>query len=98
MAIIIHEEKRGGQGWFGFGVAFITLTILGVASYYLFFIKPDLIDSKVAPVKIESIEELRKLNFKPETVLTGDALKDRQTIPVPTPNASAGNQAPFGVM
>jgi hypothetical protein len=97
MAIFIEEEKKESGRWFGFAVLFVVLIIIGVAVYYLFFVKPELFDV-VIPVKLQSIDQLTKIvNFEPKSVLEGDFYKNlRQVIPPPSP-PPAGNATPFNV-
>ncbi|KKS82682.1 MAG: hypothetical protein UV58_C0007G0033 [Candidatus Wolfebacteria bacterium GW2011_GWC1_43_10] len=96
MAIVIEEEKEKGGRWFGFGVIFIILAILGVAVYYLFFVKPDLIGA-VVPIKFRSIDELARLQFDPQEVVSSEFFRSsRQFVPPPT-IIPAGNASPFGV-
>ncbi len=96
MAIVIEEEKRNGGRWFSFGIALLALAILGVAIYYLFFVKPELISS-VVPVKLRSIDELAKLNFDPQELISSNFFRSaRQLVPPPT-LMPTGNSSPFGV-
>ena len=97
MAIFIEEEKKGSGRWFGFGVLFVTLLIVGVAVYYLFFVQPQLFNI-VVPIKLQSIDELTKIaTFNPQTVLNSDFYKSlKQVIPPPSP-PPAGNATPFNV-
>ncbi|MFA6136408.1 MAG: hypothetical protein WC705_03595 [Candidatus Paceibacterota bacterium] len=97
MAIYIQEEKEGGKSWLSFGVIFVILVILGIASYYLFFVKPDLISGIVIPVKLKSIDDLAKMNFNPQDIVSNQFFKiSKQYISPPTP-IPGGNISPFGV-
>lgn len=97
MAIFIEEEKKGGGRWFGFGIVFISLIIVGIAVYYLFFVQTQLFNV-VLPIKLQSIDELTKIaNFNPQTVINSDFYKSlKQVIPPPSP-PPAGNASPFNV-
>lgn len=96
MAIVIEEEKERSGGWFGFGMIFVILVILGVAIYYLFFVKPELIGDFTG-MKLQSIDELAQLNFNPQDTVSGDFFKQsRQLVQPPSPGPT-GNSSPFGV-
>jgi len=97
MAIVIEEENKGNSRLFSFGLFFIILIIIGVAVYYLFFKNPQLLDV-VAPVKLQSIDELAAISkFDPKKVLDSSFYKSlKQVIPYPSP-PPAGNGSPFGV-
>lgn len=98
MAILIEQENKGGGRWFGFGVLFISLIIVGVAIYYLFFVQTQLFNV-VLPIKLQSIDELTKIaKFDPKTVLESDFYKSlKQVVPLPSP-PPAGNASPFNVL
>ena len=98
MAIVIEEEKGRG-GWFGFGVLILVLVILGVAVYYLFFIKPEFLLTKVAPLRsLQPIDELTKINFNPADVLSSPFFKSLSpVISPPSVGQPPGNSSPFGV-
>ena len=97
MAIFIEEENKGGSKWFGFGVMFIVLVIIGASVYYLFFVQPELINTAV-PIKLQSINDILQLTqFKPTDVLNGSFYKSlKQVVPPPSP-PPAGNASPFNV-
>jgi len=97
MAILIEEEKKEGGGWLGFGVLFVVLIMVGVAVYYLFFVKPEVFNV-VIPIKMQSIDELTKIaTFDPKSVLESDFYKSlKQIVPPPSP-PPAGNATPFNV-
>ncbi len=96
MAILIEEEKKNGGSWFGFGLLFIILTILGVAAYYLFFVKPEIIGN-VTSTKTTAIDDLAQIDFDPNSVVNGDFFKTLKQV-VPPPVAQQGsNFTPFGV-
>jgi len=98
MAIVINEENRNSKGGlFGMGVLILIFAILGFASYYIFFVKPQVIDS-VVPSGLQSIQELSRLKFNPSEVLSGPFFTGQyQSIPLTTPITS-GNAQPFGVL
>jgi hypothetical protein len=96
MAINIQEEKQSRGGWFGFGITLVVLVILGVAFYYLFFVQPELIDT-VAPLPLQSIDQLTQLQFDPAQVVQSPFFTGlRQLVPAQT-LPPAGNASPFGV-
>ena len=97
MAIYIHEEggkKRGGL--FGFGLLFLVLIMVGVAVYYMFFVKPELI-AAVAPVQLQSIDQLAQMNFDPASVINSDFFTQLKQLVPPQTLKPAGNSSPFGV-
>ena len=67
MAIVIQEEKRK-INWFGLGVVFLITATAFTLIYYLFFVKPPLIE-KVAPPKLQSIKELSSIKLDPNAVI-----------------------------
>ena len=67
MAIIIEEEKRK-INWFAVGLILSLVIIIGVAIYYLFFAVPPLVE-KVAPPRLQSLQELSSIKLKPETII-----------------------------
>ena len=96
MAIYIKEEKEKKGGWFGFGILFVVLLIIGITAYYLFFIQPDLIET-VAPIQLTSIDELTRIKFDPAAVINSEFFTQlNQIVPAQT-LGPAGNAAPFGV-
>ncbi len=99
MAIVIQEEQGKKGGWFGFGILFTILIIMGIAVYYLFFIQPSLINTTIAPLQLQSLNQMQSLNFDPQSVITHTVINgtnNKQSIPVPNP--STGNSTPFGVL
>jgi len=96
MAIVIQEEKQKGGEWFGFGILFVVLAIIGISVYYLFFVKPDLINT-VAPLKLRSIDELSRLQFNPADVISSPFFGSLSSIVAPPSPPPAGNSSPFGV-
>lgn len=95
MAIVIRDEKQNRSGWFGFGILFVVLAIIGAATYYLFFVKPEIINT-VAPVQLQSIDQLAHVNFDPADIL-GSTFFTTLTQPVPPPAPpTPGNPTPFG--
>lgn len=96
MAIYIEEEKTKNGSWFGFSVIFIVLIIVGISAYFMFFIKPEVIDV-VLPVNSEVFDELSMLNFEPKDVISNNFFK---YLKVHIPQNSlppAGNSSPFGI-
>jgi hypothetical protein len=98
MAIVIQEEKNNKGGWFGFGLILLILLVVGVAAYYLFFVKPDLIGSVVpASQQLDAINSLQSLQFDSTKVVNEFTQNKKQFIPVPTTPSATGNQRPFGI-
>jgi len=97
MAIYIKEEsgKKSG-GLFGFGLLFLVLVMIGVAVYYMFFVKPELI-SAVAPLQLQSIDQLAQIDFDPASVINSDFFKQLKQLVPPQTLKPAGNSSPFGV-
>jgi hypothetical protein len=92
MAIVIQEEKNKGS-WFGFGMLFVILIILGIALYYLFFVQPQILTSAG---ESQSLEEFSRMQFDPRTVIESDIFtQQKQFIPLTAP--AGGNPRPFGV-
>ncbi|MFA6495153.1 MAG: hypothetical protein WC246_02395 [Candidatus Paceibacterota bacterium] len=97
MAIIIHDEEQKNGTWFGFVVALVPVLMIGIAAYYVFFMKPDVIN-QVAPLELRSLDAIRSLQFDPQSVVSTPSFTgNQQSVSMPqTPIGS--NAAPFGVL
>ncbi len=98
MAIVIQEDKKKNGGWFGFGLLFLILVVIGLSAYYLFFVQPDLIETTMSsPGQLQAIDDLKSLQFNSSKVLEQFAKKDKQFIPIPSTPNTQGNATPFGI-
>ena len=98
MAIVIQEEQGKKGGWFGFGLLFTILLIVGIAVYYLFFIAPSVINTTIAPMQLQSLDKIQSLNFDPQSVITNSIINNTGKQSIPAPNPTTGNSTPFGVL
>lgn len=96
MAIYIKEENKKGGKWFGFIFIIIVLSIIGVASYYVFFIKPEII-TNITPSKLKSINKFANTDFNPEDVINSKFFKNLKQVLPEKKIEPAGNSSPFGV-
>lgn len=62
MAIVIEEEKKSSVSWISILVWVIVLGIIGLAAYYLFFYRPELIPITV-PDNFKNTEELSRIDL-----------------------------------
>ncbi len=97
MAIYIKEEKnKNGGRWFSFIFIIVVLSIIGIASYYIFFIKPQIIKNITSP-QLRSIDKFSNINFNPEDVVNSKFFKSLKQLTQQTKLKPAGNSSPFGV-
>ena len=93
MAIVVEQEQRG-MPFFTIAVGIVILSVVGAATYFLFFAEVPLIEM-VAPVQFQSTGNLSKINVGPAAVLedpTFQALKSYVADPSPGP---VGRANPF---
>jgi hypothetical protein len=62
MAIVIEEEKKSSVSWISVLVWIVILGIIGLAAYYLFFYRPELIPITV-PDNFKNTEELSRIDL-----------------------------------
>lgn len=96
MAIFIEEERRGEGRWFGFSLISVILVIIGVAAYYLFFVSPEFIHTAI-PAKLSPIDDLTKINFNPQDVISGDFFRSVRSLVPAQSSGVIGNVTPFGI-
>lgn len=93
MAIIVEEEKSR-VGIMAVFMWFVVLIIVAVGVYYIFFVKPQIVDVAV-PSNFENINPIAEININPEDVINSSgfqSLKQYVTPPVP---GNAGRANPF---
>lgn len=93
MAIVIQEEKRK-INWFALGVILLVTATIAAAIYYLFFIKPPLIE-KVAPLKLQSIKEISSIKLDPEAVINNPRFQILKQYVGPIEIGQFGKSNPF---
>ncbi len=90
MAITIEQEKQQ-RNWVGIIVALIVVVSLFVAAYYLFFKKPELIET-VTPGQLKQLQNVSQITFDPEALFNSPEFKALRQfggeITVPTPGRS----------
>ena len=73
MAIIVEEEKKP-INWFSLLGGIITIIIIFVGSYYVFFKKPELIES-VIPKDYQNLSQISQLSLNTEGVFQSTFFK-----------------------
>lgn len=97
MAIIIEEERSKTNLVSLLGWSAIVIILL-VATYYIFFAAPDLVNI-APPANFQNITPLAQISLAPEEVLTSPAFQalEPPSFPLPTPQgpAAVGRANPF---
>lgn len=93
MAVIIDEEKKP-VNWLMIGVAAVIVVIIFLAGFYLFFKKPELIET-VAPKELDRLNSLSRVSFDPSSVLNSSAFKALRQYATPPALPAAGRDNPF---
>lgn len=98
MAIIVEEEKKSSGGFMGFFTWIILIGVIGFATYYIFFKKPEKVDDLIQSdlVGFESIDEISaQKNLKPEEILNNPVFRSLVTDASYPRNVRVGRVNPF---
>jgi len=82
MAIVIQEKKKGAN-WFAILLVLFIFGTIGLAGYFLFFVKPAALEV-VIPKQLEPVAAISKIKFDPSTVVNSAvfrSLKQYTTLP-----------------
>jgi len=94
MAIIVEEEKKS-VNWFTVVVIIVVVVVVFSGAYFLFFKRPDVIEI-VTPGKLDQINKLSKISFKPEDVVNSPSFKSLRQYGSSTPSTQIpGRENPF---
>jgi len=94
MAIIVEEEKKS-VNWFMVVVVLVVVAVVFSGAYFLFFKRPDVIEM-ATPGKLDQINKLSKISFKPEDVVNSPSFKSlRQYGSSTTSTQIPGRENPF---
>ncbi len=93
MAIVI-EEQRERFGFLNVLFWLIILIILGYATYYIFFKKPELYEV-VTPVNFENISQLVNINLDPSETVSSPQFQTLKQYFTPPTTVNTGRTNPF---
>ena len=93
MAIIIEEEKRK-INWFALAVIILIIATIITATYYLFFAPTPLIE-RVAPARLQSLQELSHIRWQPEAIINNPNFQILKQYVNPIEIGPVGNTDPF---
>lgn len=94
MAIIVEEEKKS-VNWFMAVIVLVAVIVVFSGAYFLFFKRPDVIEV-VTPGKLDQINKLSKISFKPEEVVNSPSFKSLRPYGSSTaPTQTPGRENPF---
>ena len=95
MAIVIEEQKKN-VNWFALAVVVLLVVVVGLAAYYLFFAPTPLVE-KVAPPRLQSIQELSLIKLQPESVISNPNFQilKQYVNPIEIQTDSIGKVNPF---
>lgn len=98
MAIVVEDEPKSRGGLVGLIVWGLVIIIVGVAVYYVFFKRPDLVE-QATPANFSNTEALSKIDLKPDEVINSpsfQALVTEEELGVqPLTSQSGGRANPF---
>jgi hypothetical protein len=95
MAIVIEQEKRK-INWFSLASVLLLVVVIGVSIYYLFFASTPLVE-KVAPARLQSIQELSLIKLQPEAVISSPYFQvlKQYVNPIEIQSGAVGKINPF---
>lgn len=94
MAIVVEEEKRSSLNIIGVMMWGLVIVAIGLAAYYLFFKRPELIPITV-PANFQNAESLSNIQLNPEEVLENSTFKALKTLVNPVKPEGVGKANPF---
>jgi hypothetical protein len=93
MAIVVEEEQKSRQGLVGLIVWGLVFVIVGVAVYYVFFKRPDLVEQ--ATPSLTNTEALSKIELKPDEVINSESFRALRSYVQPLTAQGGGRTNPF---
>ncbi len=95
MAIVIEEQKKK-VNWFALAIIVLVVVVIGLGAYYLFFASTPLVE-KVAPARLQSIQELSSIKLQPDTVISNPSFQilKQYVNPIEIEIDSIGRANPF---
>lgn len=93
MAIVVEEEHKSSQGLVGLVVWGLVFIIVGVAVYYVFFKRPDLVEQ--ATPSLTNTEALSKINLQPDEVINSASFQALHSYVSPLTVQAGGRANPF---
>lgn len=96
MAIVIESKEKKGANWFAILIIFISIIIIGVATYFLFFSKTPLIENIISQ-QLDVTSQLSQIQIDPQSITQNKIFQSLKTYTtLLTPSLSAvGKSNPF---
>lgn len=94
MAIVVEEEPKNRKGLAGLITWLVVFIILGVAAYYVFFKRPDLVEV-VTPTNFSDTEALSQINLAPDEVINSAEFQSLRSYSEPATPQTGGRANPF---
>ena len=92
MAIIIEKEKRGARTQMIVGIIVVFVLFFGI--YYLFFVRPPLVDV-IVPQGLKSISKISEVKISPSTVIDSPIYKSLKEYVKDVDIGEFGRENPF---
>ena len=93
MAIVVEEEQKSSRGLGSLIAWVIIVAVIGVAIYYVFFKRPDLVEQ--ATPTLTSTEELSKIQLQPDEVINSPSFRALHSYVQPLTAPGGGRANPF---
>jgi len=93
MAIVIEEEKRK-INWLSIGIIILIISTVVIAVYYLFFAPVPFIE-KIAPARLQSLQDLSMIKLEPEAIVSSPNFQILRRYVNPIEIGPVGKNNPF---
>lgn len=93
MAIVLEEEKNNNVNIINLVTWLVVIAVIVALVYYIFFNQPQLVDVS-PPANLQTVDQLSKITFDPNSVVNNLSQGFRQSINPPVPG-NAGRPEPL---
>jgi hypothetical protein len=93
MAIVVEEEQKSSSGLVSLIVWALIFIVVGVAVYYVFFKRPDLVEQ--ATPSLTNTAALSRIELKPDEVINSPNFQALRSYVEPLTPPSGGRANPF---